>query len=390
MAQQLPVKEQAIVLDYVNGISVQEYVIAIGQIIGPKNIGFVSPISNDLVHIFLNSKETVNKLINGNTVINIGKHVLTIRPLIPRSIRIILSDVCPIIPPFIIEKELAKLSVKPISQITFIKQNINDPNYAHIYGSDREMYIRLEDVSKLPEILQIKYDSTNYLIRLLTDKITCKKEHTIENTKVRIPTGDISNIKDEKNNEKDVTNIQFEKIYKPTNSKDVPVRNSTWSPQPSTSKSPELIVIPNPKIYTESSSTTPITYNFENILKLKKEKKATDNKSRVQNIKKIARSKLIMQEISQQLQPAKSFIIANTERYRLNFQSIKELIFATYYHSNIPAIAATYTKDIPALTDLLLNIKEFITKRSLKNRITKIIQRLKYKKICLPPVTIAN
>ncbi|XP_047352315.1 uncharacterized protein LOC124950108 isoform X2 [Vespa velutina] len=340
MAQQLPVKEQAIVLDYVNGISAQEYVTAIGQIIGPKNIGFVSPISNDLVYIFLN------------------------------------------------KKELAKLNVQPISQITFIKQNINDPNYAHIYGSDREMYIRLEDASKLPEILQVKYDDTNYLIQLLTDIITCKEKHTTEKSKIETPTENILNIKDEKNNEKnnekDTTNTQFEKIHKAINLKDVPVRNSTWIPQPSTSKATELIIIPDTEIFTEPSSTSPFTYNFEKGSKMKKEKKPTDNKTRLQYLKKIARSKIIMQEISQQLQPAKSFIIANMERYQLNFQSIKELIFTTYYHSNIFAIAENYTKDIPALIDLLLNVKEFIKKRSLKNRITKIIERLKYRKTFLP------
>ncbi|XP_035736979.1 uncharacterized protein LOC118448171 isoform X2 [Vespa mandarinia] len=355
MALQLPVKEQAIVLDYVNGISVEEYVTAIGQIIGPKNIEFVSPISNDFVYIFLNSKEMVNKLININTVINIGTHVLKIRPLIPRSIRIILSNVCPIIPPFIIEKELAKLNVQPISQIMFIKQNIDDPNYAHICGSDREMYIQLEDGSKLPEILEINYDDTNYSILLIMDEITCKEEHTNENSKIETPTENILNIKDEKNNEKDTMNTQIKKIHE-----DVPVRNSTWIPQPSTSKATEII--PYPKIFTESLSTSLFTHNFKKGSEMKKER--------------TKRSKPSKKDIFQHLQPAKNFIIANMKRYHLNFQSIIELIFNTYSYSNFVLIARSYTKDIPALIDLLLNIKEFISNRPLKNQIARIIRGL--------------
>lgn len=158
-----PTKEQAIVLDAIDGITIKEYTIAIGNIIGP----------NGRVCIYCSNQEIVDKLINSHTKIKINSQILEIRPLISKTKRVILSNVCPIIPHSVIETKISEIKIKPASQITFIRAGINDPGYTHILSFRRQFYIQPEDVDKLPEHIQIIFDNTEYWIYISTDNITC-------------------------------------------------------------------------------------------------------------------------------------------------------------------------------------------------------------------------
>ncbi|KAK2574758.1 hypothetical protein KPH14_012961, partial [Odynerus spinipes] len=143
---QYPTKEQAIVLDSMEGFSVQDYTVAVGSLVHPSNIRYVSRISHGRVCIYLSTKELADKVTANKTTINIGPHILEIRPLISRSKRIILSNVCPIIPSNVIEEELSKLHIKPTSQITNIRAAINVPGYAHVLSFRRQMYVQPDDI----------------------------------------------------------------------------------------------------------------------------------------------------------------------------------------------------------------------------------------------------
>lgn len=61
------------------------------------------------------------QLIDKHTKIQIKSHVLEIRPLISKDKRVILLNVCPVIPHFVIEEKLAELKIKPASHIIFIR-----------------------------------------------------------------------------------------------------------------------------------------------------------------------------------------------------------------------------------------------------------------------------
>ena len=85
-------------MDAVNGIPLKSYIIEIGKSVNPANIRFVSRISQGRVCFYLDSKSTVDKLIDNNAKINIEYQIIEIRLLISKMKRIILSNVCPIIP----------------------------------------------------------------------------------------------------------------------------------------------------------------------------------------------------------------------------------------------------------------------------------------------------
>ena len=76
---QFPTKEHAIILDSIEGITIQEYTLAVGRLLGSKNVRFVSRISHGHVCIYLNRKVTADSVISDSpTKINIGSHSLEI------------------------------------------------------------------------------------------------------------------------------------------------------------------------------------------------------------------------------------------------------------------------------------------------------------------------
>jgi len=72
----LPKKYQAIVFESINNVPQIKYIIAISQIILPKNIKYVSRILHNRFCIFLNDKNTVDFLIDNRPKIKLNDHIL--------------------------------------------------------------------------------------------------------------------------------------------------------------------------------------------------------------------------------------------------------------------------------------------------------------------------
>ena len=159
-----PSKEQAIVIDATDKVTIKEYINKVASIISASNIRFVSRISNNRICMFLASKEIADNLTKTHKDITINDIVLNIRPLISNHKRIIISNVCPIIPHEVIEIELAKRNIKATSKISFLRAGMNDPGFSHIMSFRRQVYIHHDDTNKLPEAIPIQYDDTTYWI----------------------------------------------------------------------------------------------------------------------------------------------------------------------------------------------------------------------------------
>lgn len=118
---QVPTKEQAIVIDAIEGISVHGYTRAVATVSNPAYIRFVPRISHGRICIYLNSNENADKLTENFIKMNIGNEKLSIWPLISKASRIIISNACPIIPHHVILEELQKLGIQRTSNITYIR-----------------------------------------------------------------------------------------------------------------------------------------------------------------------------------------------------------------------------------------------------------------------------
>jgi len=191
-----PKREQAIVLHPVDGLLLKDYIIAIGQIISPNNIIFVSKISMSRVCIFLSSEHILCSLLEKTqNKIKINQHEIPIRRLLNPAKRIIISNVCPSIPNQTIMHALEQINIIPISEINYLKAGIKEAGYEHILSFRRQIYIKHEDIPKLPGSLLININETNFRIFFTDDTITCYTCKSIGHTSMSCN----KNITDDKN-----------------------------------------------------------------------------------------------------------------------------------------------------------------------------------------------
>ena len=382
---QFPTREQAIVLDSVEGISIQEYTVAIGKITDPKNIRFVSRISHGRVCLYLNSKENADKLTESNKKVVIGQHALEIRPLISKAKRIILSNVCPIIPHHIVQEELIKHNIRLSSQITFIRAGINDPSYAHVLSFRRQVYIHPEDVTNLPDVLQINFDSVNYWIYLSTEKLSCflcKEEgHLAKFCKNANTAPQHSpNLSILSNEGISVTSTPCVK-EKISSNRPIASEDKLSSSEPNSS----LLLMPPPatlkRPLTPSTSTTESVcspeYKQENDASTNIKKKVTKQKTKkIKTGSKKNKSEISITDLYSQMLPAKDLISKNSVSYPLDFDDIIDFLLTTYDNPKVMETALKYTQDIPALTVMLSEVKDLLSERNLKSRIIRILKKL--------------
>ncbi|CAH1155699.1 unnamed protein product [Phaedon cochleariae] len=170
-----PKQDQAILFPFIDGIKLQEYVVALGPIVQPKNILFSSRISNNRICIYLSSTEAVNSFLKNCGQIKIKENIIDARRLITPASRLILSNVCPAIPHEIIQTHLVNLGMKLLSPISFLRVGIQEPQYSHVLSFRRQVYYSPTDNMPIPESFLIKFEGTSYRIFLSKDGLNCYK-----------------------------------------------------------------------------------------------------------------------------------------------------------------------------------------------------------------------
>ncbi|VVC39001.1 Endonuclease/exonuclease/phosphatase,Zinc finger, CCHC-type, partial [Cinara cedri] len=170
----LPKNDQAIVFESIDNIPQIEYIIAISKLTSPKNIKFVSRISNGRFCIFFNDKNTVDFLIDNHLSIKLNDHtIIKTRRLINPAKRIIISNVSPAIPNDSIILHLKDHNIQIVSPITHINAGFNIPELAHILSFRRQVYINPDDFQKLPNSAIIMHENTPHRIFFSDDTLSC-------------------------------------------------------------------------------------------------------------------------------------------------------------------------------------------------------------------------
>uniref|UniRef100_A0A6P7GMN6 Uncharacterized protein LOC114344258 n=1 Tax=Diabrotica virgifera virgifera TaxID=50390 RepID=A0A6P7GMN6_DIAVI len=171
-----PTKDEAIVLSSIEGTKVQEYIIAVGSIVGPRNVSFASRIANNRICIYLSSKNMLDSLLHSHKYVNIKETQVEIRRLITPAQRLIISNAGPSVPTTLIEQELPLISTSndhPASS-----QNILDqiPD-VQVSNNQLESTIETDDMSrptnntnetntlKNNNIINFQQDQQSYSIR---------------------------------------------------------------------------------------------------------------------------------------------------------------------------------------------------------------------------------
>lgn len=167
-----PKKEQAIVLNVNESLKLEDYVVAIGNLVQPKNILFASRISNNRICIYLSNVKLVDN-VTQQEFIRINGIEIGLRRLITPAKKLILSNVIPSISHETLEQEIVKLGYKTASPMSFLRAGIAGPEYAHILSFRRQIYVTPDDNIELPSSLLIPHDNTFYRIFLTFDTLTC-------------------------------------------------------------------------------------------------------------------------------------------------------------------------------------------------------------------------
>ena len=374
-----PTKEQAVILDAIEGIQVQEYVLQLAKIVEPRNIRFVSRISHGRICFYLNSKQTADNLTENHKKINIGSHELEIRPLISKAKRIILSNVCPIIPHHVIIEELQKLNIRHTSQMTFIRAGYSDSSLAHILCFRRQIYIQPEDITKIPPCMQINFDDTPYYIYLSSEKLTCflcKQEGHVakfcKNTDILSQNFPI--ISKGNHNTHPVTILQ-------TNQEKI--NNIT---QNYTSNNQNILTTPNPQVEPEmappvkkralpssqSSSSPSVTILEKDVT----HGNINNSKKKPKKQIKLTKEELTPEYVSSQLNSMKELFSSNVDTFPLTFENTIDFLINIYDNPKVLETARQYTTDIAGLSNMLAEMKSQATDTKLKNRLNRVVLRL--------------
>lgn len=371
---QFPTKEQAIILDSIDGIPLKDYTHALGKLVNPTNIRFVSRISKNRVCMYLANKEIADKLTVNKTTIQVGNQELEIRPLLTKFKRIIISNVCPVIPHSVLINELNNLNIRLGSTITFLRAGLSDPGYSHILSFRRQVYIHPDDVSKLPESLKITHDDTSYWVYLSADAISCFickqvghiakncKENSdidLSSSKSVLPLGNTPTT-----NDADM-HLNSEDNFPPLNSLPAPV-------------SVQTISVPTKRPLSVSSSESEPQSSLE--LSLSSQSDASQNKLEVRSEKKKSKvDPLLLNDstrLDNQLEPVKLLLSSPNNNYPLNFLQLKSLIENSKTIQTVTDLSSNYTSDIPSLIKQIDDSYKFLNDKGIKRRFTSLKKKL--------------
>ena len=95
-------------------------------------------------------------------------------------------------------------------------------------------------------------------------------------------------------------------------------------------------------------------------------------------------------DVRLQMEPLEMFINENTDTHASNFNKVTEFLFSIHNKSNILEIAQNFTKDVSALLNMLLEIQDASTNKTLQNRIKTtntrkwFIERIYFRILVLP------
>nr|CAH7728821.1 unnamed protein product [Callosobruchus chinensis] len=167
-----PTKEQAIVLTSINGIKIHDYIVAVGDIVRPKNILFASRISNNRICMYLSSANQVDQFTASHKTIKIQDQTIDVRRLVTPSDRLVVSNVCPSIPNHIIEDTLIRLGLNLLTSMTYLRVGMPESEYTHILSFRRQIFITPPE-NPIPDSTTVTYENTTYRIFLSNEGLNC-------------------------------------------------------------------------------------------------------------------------------------------------------------------------------------------------------------------------
>lgn len=390
--EQCPTRNQAIVLDSIEGLTIRDYALAIGGIIGPSNMISISRISQNRICIYMISEEKADELVNSHKQVTINNHLLEIRPLNVKTQRILISNVHSSIPNESIEAILLKLQVTPKSIITRLKTGLHDAGYTHLLSHRRKVYVDPVDVNKIPQSAQLVHDNISYWIYFSSEKLSCflcKEEgHLAKHCRSTATQNAASESHQSHNNPDELDSISTgnsdqttslnnsNKIQENTSQQDLNLTKNTFTTlEIKNRKRPPL----NPSLSVTISSDDAPSLQEEQYEASPSNlcKSPTENQTFKQPKKKLKiNTPYTTEEIMKQLEPVIAHYNEKKVSPPMNFQKLANFLQQTYGVSDIEGVLKTCNLSSEPVIIILKEAYAHVRCSKLNKRITRILGKI--------------
>lgn len=434
-SENFPKRNAGILINYIEGTQIQEYIRAVGTIVGPRNVQHAARVSSNRICIFLTNKELVEDLVNSHNSLKIKDQNAEIRRLVAPEQKVVISNIWPEVPNYLVENFINQCGIKLLTPITHIKYNDIEDEYNHVCTFRRQFQISAEDVRLLPASTAIEHEKRRNYIFFSTD-VTCfsckekghiakrcpkKQQNTAE---IQISAAEIRSLSQDaptisqpaeetipqprptyiespillpENPRPSQQNIE-EAITTPVNTQNTSAdsaesvipeeaKNLTpaerkrkgMTPNPSVSSLEETETEKstlNSEDETQENLTPEKKINTENKTSQSKEEKKKNN-PKVKNLKKPKRSESPECTISigDLLEPAKTAIDSYPIKYILNFNELVQFVEEAQNSGDYIESLEKYTNEIPRFILGLQEVRKHLCGQG-KNRITRVINKL--------------
>lgn len=166
-------KKCGISLPFDSTISMDQYLCAVGDIVGDQNMVFAGK-NNDLVKIYLKTEYEVSKLYENHPQIVIDGKVLMVRRLSENGHRIFLCNTEPGMSDSLLLNELSKFT-KIVSPMQFVNLGCRNARFSHLIGFRRAVFV--DNIENLPVSFNLFFENTIYKIFVVIDKVKCFRCH---------------------------------------------------------------------------------------------------------------------------------------------------------------------------------------------------------------------
>lgn len=398
-------RDQAILIDTLVDATHEEYILALSEVVPASKIRFSSRIANNRICVYLDSKQTVDEIIDSKRCIVIGHQIIAIRPYVTRNKRIVFSNVHPLIDDSLLETELKKINVKIMSPIMSVRNGFSSKLLSHIISFRRQVYIEPDDLSKIPSRISIDLDDTNFWIYLSSDSTACfdcKQEgHIAKNCPNRsnLSTNNVSLLPDNEQLETKTTDsskqssppkVNFPSLPPPSNLRGstkittTHTSNPTHSQDPKTGNQIHKNKRPPPSSTTSTSMLTDdqqadsnvddSASDVDSIVSESSENTPKNNKHSTKKIKTDPSSAAKQEENWRQIEQE---LALNEKNYPLTSLQMQSLFDLTKGSQNIVETVLEHTTDLNGLMCMLTDLYPSFLSRSLKNRCTRIRNKIK-------------
>lgn len=356
--EMIPTKDQAIIIDALEGSQLREYLLALAEKIPPAQIRFASKISNNRMCFYLANKSVADELVDVHKTVEIQNTALRIRPLIARNKRVVFSNIPPNIPNTDLENKLKSLSIEIASSITYLRTGVTDTQFTHVMGFRRQVYIHPDDIAKLPESFQLTCDDTKYWIYATPDLpgcYLCKKE------------GHIAKNCPSQANETDSGTQERE------NPLEITAKNKRQLSDSDSSIHKQIEVDPDQEKHKQSTSAV----QDENITVVDDNKFPALPSQGGNNKKKRFKVAPKEKQYTESLAIIKEAIESEPKAFPLNALQFQNLLEKSHGKENIQGIADEFETGNGEICEMIKKLYPIIPERGLKNRFTRIMNKLK-------------